>query len=54
MIKTEFCVYFSNGSYEPEFVRVYALSLTDAVILAKAERIRIGRDHTLLKVEEEI
>ncbi len=52
MKQTKYTVWFSNCNYEPQFERVWAFNQDDAVILAKAERIKQGCDHTLFKVEE--
>ena len=48
---TKHYVWFSNGDYEPQCVEVYALNRSDAVILAKAERIMAGLDRTLLDIK---
>lgn len=52
MKQSFFRLWFSNGNYLPEFVNVSVFGQGDALILAQAERIKAGRDYTLLKVEE--
>ncbi len=51
MRHTQYAVWFTNGSYEPQCIMVSALKEGDAIILAKAERIKDGLDHTLHKLE---
>jgi hypothetical protein len=46
-------VWFSNVNYEPQLVSIAAKNQDDALILAKAERIKNDLDHTLFKIDEE-
>lgn len=48
----KFNVWFSNGSYEPELVIVFATGRHQAKILAQAERIRDGIDYTVHRVAQ--
>lgn len=50
MKHTEFNIWFSNGDYDPQMVKVFAFNEEQATILAKAERIKAGADYTLHKV----
>jgi len=43
----QFIVWFSDSSYDPQKVEVWALTKEQAVILAQAERIKAGDDYTL-------
>lgn len=52
MKKTYYNVWFSNANYTPEKVVVCALNAEDAVILAKAKRIKQGLDKTLYSIEK--
>jgi len=52
MKQTKYKVWFSNCNYSPELVTVSALNQNDALILAKAERVKEGLDHTLYKIQE--
>lgn len=51
MKNTKFEVWFANTNYSPQLVIVHALCADDAIILAKAERIKEGLDHLVHKVE---
>lgn len=51
MKHTEFEVIFTNGTYEAQSVIVWAFNEGDALILAKAERIKAGCDHTVSGIE---
>lgn len=53
MKQTHFRVWFTDGSYLPEFVIVSAFGQGEALILAKAERIKAGLDYSFLKIEIE-
>lgn len=48
---TKYWVWFSNTNYAPEPVVVSATHQGNALILAQAERIKEGLDHTLHKIE---
>lgn len=50
MKHTKFTVWFSNASYNPQMVIVYAFNEEQAIILAKAERIKAGADYTVHEV----
>ena len=43
----EFRIWFSDGTYEPQMVLVWAISEEQAIILAQAERIKAACDYTL-------
>lgn len=50
MKHTKFVVWFSNSTYDPQMVIVWAFNRSQAIILAKAERIKAGSDYTLSSV----
>lgn len=50
MKHTKFIVWFSDSSYKPQMVVVYAFNEEQATILAKAERIKAGADYTVHEV----
>ncbi|NOR58458.1 MAG: hypothetical protein GQ474_08045 [Sulfurimonas sp.] len=52
MKEKEFGIWFANENYDKQLVIVKAFNLDDAVILAKAERIKCDCDHTLHSIEE--
>ena len=47
-----YLVWFSNCNYKPEVVKVEAINQDDALILAKAERIKEEKDHTLNRIDK--
>lgn len=51
---TNFNVWFSDGSYEPQKVFIAALTRHQAKILAQAERIKGGLDYTVFKIDESV
>lgn len=52
MKNNEYEVWFTNGNYEPQMVNVFASCMSDAVILAQAQRIMAGLDKTLYGINE--
>lgn len=50
MKHTKFKVWFSDSSYDPQMVIVWASNEEQATILAQAERIKAGADYTLHSV----
>lgn len=51
MKTTKYNVWFTNGSYKPQYERITALNSSQAIILAKAERIKLGLDYAFHKIE---
>lgn len=47
MKKDMYIIWFSNKEYLPQKVEVNAMNQEQAVILAKAERIKQGLDYTI-------
>lgn len=47
MSDNKYKIWFANCNYEPEVVIVAAENADQAVILAKAKRIKCGKDYTL-------
>lgn len=47
MKKDMYLVWFTNGDYTPQSVKVAAFNKKEAEILAKAERIKAGLDYTV-------
>ena len=52
MKETKYRVQFTNGNYPMEPVEVMAFNERDAIILAKAERIKAGLDCTVYDIFE--
>lgn len=50
MKRTKFIVCFSDGTYDPQRVEEWAFNEEQAIILAKANRIKAGSDYTLHSV----
>lgn len=46
-----FTVWFTDGTYLSQSIHVMAANDSDAIIIAQAERIKRGLDHTFHKVE---
>lgn len=51
MEMSEWTVWFTNGTYLEKGVTVTALNVDQAIILAKAIRIKKGLDYTVTTVE---
>ena len=51
MKHTKFIIWFSDGTYDPQKVEEWAFNEEQAVILAKANRIKAGSDYTVRCIE---
>ena len=51
MSNNKYKIWFGNCNYEPEVVIVTAENADEAIILAKAKRIKSGKDYTLNAVK---
>lgn len=52
MKMTKYLVWFTDDTYEPQCIEVSAFNGYEAMILAKAERIKAGLDYTLHCIKE--
>lgn len=48
----KFIVWFANENYTPQPVKLVASSVSTAIILAQARRIKDGLDYTVSEVEK--